>query len=361
MKVYLYVFLLFFVLGGCIGSYIKQPLKKATFVWWPNLLHRINNVELYRYFQSKFKQYGYHLETQNIHPPQNSEIVIWGYPHGDLSDISPKQYLVGWLMESPLSLTQPLEKKQQQKFDLILTYRKDLVDNKKSFFVRIFTRIGNIKNEYWHESKSILVSQIASYASEYASDSSYNERQTAAKWFLQNAPLDFKFYGNGWQKIKANLSKKDQVMFDARYGGYVLDKLKAVSKSKFVLAYENAIQTDYVTEKIYDVLQAGSVPIYWGAPNIDQYVPKNCFINKNDFKSYEELYAFLKNMNDETYETYRQCAYHFIQQKQLKQTAIIDRVVHYIFKKKEKTLYDLWHQFWSDTLSFLHISEREYI
>ena len=40
--------------------------------------------------------------------------------------------------------------------------------------------------------------------------------------------------------------------------------------TKFVLAFENSVCNDYVTEKIYDVFAAGVVPIYLGAPNIDE-------------------------------------------------------------------------------------------
>jgi hypothetical protein len=42
---------------------------------------------------------------------------------------------------------------------------------------------------------------------------------------------------------------------------------------KFVLAVENTVAPDYVTEKFYDPLEAGAVPIYLGAPNIDDFAP----------------------------------------------------------------------------------------
>lgn len=32
---------------------------------------------------------------------------------------------------------------------------------------------------------------------------------------------------------------------------------------------------DYVTEKVYDAFVAGCVPIYWGAPNIHDFIPHN--------------------------------------------------------------------------------------
>jgi alpha-1,3-fucosyltransferase 10 len=38
-------------------------------------------------------------------------------------------------------------------------------------------------------------------------------------------------------------------------------------------AMENSVEQDYVTEKVYHALEAGCVPIYFGAPNVDEYVP----------------------------------------------------------------------------------------
>jgi len=42
---------------------------------------------------------------------------------------------------------------------------------------------------------------------------------------------------------------------------------------KFYLAIENSRDEDYVTEKLFQGLRAGSVPIYFGAPNIRDFLP----------------------------------------------------------------------------------------
>lgn len=48
-------------------------------------------------------------------------------------------------------------------------------------------------------------------------------------------------------------------------------KLELYRNYKFVIAFENSIETDYVTEKFFDPLSVCSVPIYYGAPNIKEY------------------------------------------------------------------------------------------
>ena len=57
-------------------------------------------------------------------------------------------------------------------------------------------------------------------------------------------------------------------------------KREIYARHKFAIAFENACDQDYVTEKFYDPLIAGTVPVYLGAPNIDQFAPgDHCFIN----------------------------------------------------------------------------------
>jgi len=74
-------------------------------------------------------------------------------------------------------------------------------------------------------------------------------------------------------------------------------KLRAIARYKFTLAFENSIATDYVTEKFFHPLIAGSVPVYLGAPNIAEFAPgKDCFINAADFDGAASLAAYLERV-----------------------------------------------------------------
>lgn len=42
---------------------------------------------------------------------------------------------------------------------------------------------------------------------------------------------------------------------------------------RFHLAFENSNVQDYVTEKLFMAFHANTVPIYWGAPNVDEFLP----------------------------------------------------------------------------------------
>ena len=51
------------------------------------------------------------------------------------------------------------------------------------------------------------------------------------------------------------------------------DKLNAISRHVFTLAFENSEEEDYVTEKFFQSYEAGTIPVHLGAPNIDDYAP----------------------------------------------------------------------------------------
>ena len=74
---------------------------------------------------------------------------------------------------------------------------------------------------------------------------------------------------------------------------------------RFAIAFENARETDYVTEKFYDPLIIGSVPIYLGAPNVAEFAPgEHCYIDASEFGSARDLADFLLSMSDEEYTRY---------------------------------------------------------
>ncbi|KAF3326508.1 putative fucosyltransferase-like protein [Carex littledalei] len=52
-----------------------------------------------------------------------------------------------------------------------------------------------------------------------------------------------------------------------------VDKLEILKRYKFSLAFENSNEEDYVTEKFFQSLVAGSVPVVVGAPNIQDFKP----------------------------------------------------------------------------------------
>lgn len=83
--------------------------------------------------------------------------------------------------------------------------------------------------------------------------------------------------------------------------------LNVIKEYKFVIAFENAIAEDYVTEKFYNPLLAGTVPVYFGAPNIYDFAPgENCFVDAKSFDTPKRLADFLNQCygDDDLYQSF---------------------------------------------------------
>ncbi|CAO2835305.1 unnamed protein product [Amaranthus hypochondriacus] len=86
----------------------------------------------------------------------------------------------------------------------------------------------------------------------------------------------------------------------------------AMSHYKFVLAIENTMTESYVTEKLFYALDSGAVPIYFGAPNVWDFVPPNSIIDGSKFNSLEELASYVKALANDPiayaeYHAWRRC------------------------------------------------------
>ncbi len=84
-------------------------------------------------------------------------------------------------------------------------------------------------------------------------------------------------------------------------------KLHFMAACKFSIAFENTSRSYYLTEKILHPLYAGSVPIYWGCPEVAKFYNPAAFINCHDYSSFEEVIQRVIEVdsNPSLYEEYR--------------------------------------------------------
>merc|ERR1712070_99034 len=73
------------------------------------------------------------------------------------------------------------------------------------------------------------------------------------------------------------------------------NKRKVLSQYKWYLAFENNIIKDYVSEKVFDGILAGVVPVYYGAPTVKNVLPgpNPGVVEVSDFASPKDLAEFL--------------------------------------------------------------------
>jgi len=74
----------------------------------------------------------------------------------------------------------------------------------------------------------------------------------------------------------------------------------------------------WISEKIFDCFFAGTIPVYWGAPDIDNWVPPECFVDVRLFSGYQELQTFLKSLSEKDIRNYKNAARHYLRSSQFR-------------------------------------------
>jgi hypothetical protein len=193
------------------------------------------------------------------------------------------------------------------KFTIIFTWNDDLVDNKKFFkFYLPSPARKPVEPKTSFNKKKLLVNISANKLSHFP-DELYSARRKTIEYFDENYPNDFDLYGPNWNKPISRIQKAFPILTKkyATFRGHANDKIGTMSKYKFSLCYENLKnENGYITEKILDCLVANTIPIYWGANNIEKYIDSQCFIDKRQFNSDKELAEYLINITEKKYNNY---------------------------------------------------------
>jgi hypothetical protein len=80
-------------------------------------------------------------------------------------------------------------------------------------------------------------------------------------------------------------------------GSRVADKLKAMREYRFAIAFENDLAHGYVTEKPFEALAAGCIPIYWGAREALADFNPDALIFAPDFESLDALVHYVASVD----------------------------------------------------------------
>ncbi len=220
------------------------------------------------------------------------------------------------ILESPLVRPENYDPGNHSFFNKIFTYNDTLVDNDKYLKVNYaFSFPQTISFDALIKDKLfVMIAGNKKLKKIKNPNELYSERKNAVNWFERNHPETFDLYGFGWSKPPLKLShllnpfKAAKIICTPEYSTYkgpVVRKKAVLERYKFAICYENIRDVPgYITEKIFDCFFAGCVPVYWGANNIKDYIPGNCFIDKREFRDYESLYKFSVAMTEAEYGQY---------------------------------------------------------
>lgn len=205
----------------------------------------------------------------------------------------PKEKLVLFMWEPPIVLRKMYGSRVKECFSRIYTWDDSLVDNITYFKMFYPVMHPMIETVVPFSQKKLCTLVGTNITSKYPS-SLYGERRKAIEFFEAKNEEGFEFYGRRWDPKKYK-----------SYRGEIGNKIDVIKNYRFSICYENSQNVmGYITEKIFDCFTAGNVPIYWGADNVTDYIPKDCFIDRRDFATLDDLYVYLKSMKESEYDGY---------------------------------------------------------
>lgn len=220
-------------------------------------------------------------------------IIAFDIPRHQLADFTayPHEKCFAFLWEPPSVISYNYDPVFHSFFSRVYTWHDELLHNEKyqKFYYPVMNPMIHPVIPF---AQRKLCTLIAGNKHSNHPNELYTARRHSIEYFEVNPCQDFDLYGRGWPGYK-------------NYRGTIGRKVDVLTKYKFCICYENIKDVPgYITEKIFDCFRCGVVPVYWGANNITDYIPANCFIDRTHFKDHDELYNYLKNMDEATFEQY---------------------------------------------------------
>ncbi len=299
---------------ACIVTADSFYRNNRLFALDDRIANRDNCLLPFYALKQQLKESGFDLATSDLHSAEDAELVIYNEMPARLpaANAARKSYLL--LFESELIRPDNWQLESHRAFHKIFTWHDDFVDNKKYFKMNFAFQLPEQINRDLAK-KDKFCALIAGHKRVDHPLELYSKRVEAIRWFEHNHPQQFDLYGIGWDRYRFSGPKLWRALnrigpltrllaqrFPS-YRGRVEEKKSLLEQYRFSICFENARDIPgYITEKIFDCFFAGCIPVYWGAGNILDHIPAQCFVDMRNFSSYEDLYLYLAEMTDEEYQ-----------------------------------------------------------
>lgn len=147
----------------------------------------------------------------------------------------------------------------------------------------------------------------------------YSKRIEALAAFEKVGAVDL--YGRGWERWWSRNSMwlpywRHRKALMSIYKGSCKSKYEVLSQYSFALCFENMAMEGYITEKIFDCIYAGTIPLYLGAKDIADLIPEDTHIDCRRFSSWKEMHDKIMGMSGGEIRSMRAAGRAFIQSAQ---------------------------------------------
>ncbi|EFX71434.1 hypothetical protein DAPPUDRAFT_60056 [Daphnia pulex] len=224
-----------------------------------------------------------------------SHAIIFHSGNLNMSDMPPVRFdhqrWIFYSFTSPVNLA-PIPKFLQDKFNWTMTYRRD----------------SDIIHRYPFGAMVASKTMRKSYGKTRPTANSVQRRIPHKKklvaWITSTCPTSVR-RENYVRQLARHISVDIYGGCGHKYCGSH-EQVRDIPFNFFVLAFENSLCTDYVSEKLYTALENGVVPVVYGEADYRAYAPSYSYVNARDFGSPKELaeYLWLLHQNDHLYQNY---------------------------------------------------------
>lgn len=301
---------------------------------------------------------------------RRSEIII----HLDLpkipQELDPRKKHILMLAESPLAANGSHFPGNQCLFDHVLSYSKDDaishgISRTKYFlpfltvepFVGFLCKEVDIKTDIQKRSSQILfigTNKNFGFKSSFFSGTNSNGRRRIA-WFTSSLPgwHDDRFFvlryqsrelwsyrrnlirdlsracvhetsllvvGSGWTSYaswyrRLSLHKPVNIVRDTQLldSKVIASKKSLLVNSLFCICIENVMGVDgYISEKLFDALHCGCIPLLYPCNGIREFLPSDCFVDLTRFDSAADIVEYLSSLSIADLVSYRKAGAEFL-------------------------------------------------
>jgi len=269
-------------------------------------------IELRNYFS----KYNISLVTHDQSFIKDYKFNIYLDTHLLPKSVNELNYLI--IVEPPSVLPQNFLVENHLNFKKIFTWDDSMVDNVRYFKYNISFNLDSKKINLSDKKKAFIM--IAKNKFSNHKNELYSKRVEIINWFRINQPDKFDLFGVGWDQFIFKqypftffnrfrfIGKLVNTILGNKYPFFIKDlksKFDVLSDYIFCFCYENIEGIDgYISEKIIDCFKSGTIPIYLGARNINNFVPSDTFIDVRDFKSIEEMIIYIEGLDEKQINNY---------------------------------------------------------
>jgi hypothetical protein len=277
--------------------------------------------------------------TSDVLPACEADVMVYMAHPLSPNDVAaqklrnPKLFTILLTYETAVGARYTFNPKNHEPYDAIITYNKKLVDDRRYFYIyprsayyrhrireglsfeqrRVGCLVGtNRKMRYrsgiltmrkgWNFSLRDWVDYI------FCPGQLISYRSEVGKACAQYEAGTFDIFGEGWELLPETLPIFRGVPHEST--------LNYIGNYRYYFAFENhASDSGLISERVWDALWGDTVPVYIGNKNIDQFIPRECFVDASKFNDPREMLDWLCQTSKETWSNYREAGRQFIRSR----------------------------------------------